>query len=160
MNDYGDLFNVSNLVAQIVARDVGAGVEMARSLGYKMPTEYDVGFLIVSRELIKGASKVIIRIRLDDVTYDSGIIWPTQLTPRGNIERLMAQAFERLRADAVTLAHIWYGKHHEAAPTAIALGEALKKLNLMQRDDVAAQKWMRECAERAKSFTYKTEPRR
>jgi hypothetical protein len=155
------------IVTNIVARDVAAGVELARSLGYKMPKEFDVGVRFISepRNLLVPVSAtppdwpMRIRTRMADASYDSLVTLPElEVPPWSRFKISMAdvaskweRAWDRIHADALTVAQVWVDKHPEVAMDrprdALAIWDALKS-------DDAMAKWMSECRERAKHFKY------
>ncbi len=145
------------IVIQIVARDVVVGVEMARSLGYPMPKDFNVGFQITNCEDLKTGQKTRITLRLDDVTYNSILLLPylNGLHSMPMVDRLMNEAMNRLRSDAHTLAHIWLSKHdvYKTMPSD-KLQAALAKLDILSREDRSAVKWNAEISERVKRFKY------
>jgi hypothetical protein len=157
------------LITNIVARDVAAGAELARSLGYKMPKEFDVGVRFISepRNLIGRAPggtppdyPMRIRMRMADVTYDSLVTLPElELPPWSRFQISMIDvaakwesAWKRIHADALTVAQVWIDKHPEAAMDRPQ--NALSFLDLAKRDDAIMAKWINECHERAKHFKY------
>jgi len=155
------------LVTNIIARDVAAGVELARSLGYKMPKEFDVGVRFISepRKLIGRAPgsppdwPVRIRMRMADATYDSLVTLPElEQSPWSRLKISMTEvaakwehAWNRIHADALTVAQVWIDKHPEAAMDRPR--DALTILAALN-DDERMVKWMLDCRERAKHFKY------
>lgn len=141
---------IENLVTQVLARDIAAGVELARSLGYVMPTDFTIGI-----KFMFAGSRTRVRMRLDDVTHDSFVMLP-DLNGRQSLpetDRLWKAAWERLHVDALTVAQVWIDHH----PTALKDGvHALAILDAMKADDDLHAKWMASCRERAKSFQYRT----
>ena len=151
-NTYGDLSSVRNLMTQVIARDVATGVEMARSLGNKMPAEFDVGV----RFLSEPDGRTRIRIRLDDATYDSLVTLPRLDTPMQRIEDVLKRAWQRLHADATTVAHIWLDRHPEARSSSVDAKATLAILDKLLSNEVLEAKWLRDCHECAKTFRYTT----
>ena len=160
---------IEALITNIVARDVAAGVELARSLGYKMPKEFDVGVRFIGEpRKLKGYFSgeppdhpMRIRMRLADVTYDSLVTLPEleESSSWGRLKISMAsvalkweRAWERIHDDALIIAQVRIDKHPEAAmdrPRA-----ALTFLATLENDDALMAKWLRECRERSKHFKY------
>jgi hypothetical protein len=157
------------LVTNIIARDVAAGVELARSLGYKMPKEFDVGvrFLREPRNLVGRQPggpppdwPVRIRMRMADASYDSLVTLPELEQPpwsrfkisMTDVAAKWERAWSRIHADALTVAQVWIDKHPEAAMD--RPGDALSFLDLAKSDDVVMAKWLSECRERAKQLKY------
>jgi hypothetical protein len=62
---------IRELVTQIVARDVAAGVELARSLGYSMPKDFAVGV-----SFVEDGDLTRVRMRLDDASHDAIVRLP------------------------------------------------------------------------------------
>ena len=143
--------DIEGLITQIVARDVAAGVELARSIGYKMPKDFAVGV----RFLAYHSGNTCIRIRLEDATYNSIVQLPDlngSLSLK-TVDAMWKVAWERVHADALTLAQTWIDKHPEASVDEGAL-KARRFLDALKDEDM--QKWMDGCMERAKSFQYTT----
>ena len=158
------------IITNIVARDVAAGVELARSLGYKMSAEFDVGvtFLHEPRNLVGRLPPggpppdwpLRIRMRMVDATYDSRVTLPELDQPPWSrfkismvdVAEKWERAWGRIHADALTVAQVWIDKHPEAAMDRPA--DALTFLDLMKSDDAAMVKWLAECRERSKHFKY------
>jgi hypothetical protein len=159
------------ILTNIIARDVAAGVELARSLGYKMPKEFDVGVRFISepRNLVGRFPlgpppdwPIRIRMRMADATYDSLVTLPElEPSPRGfaqyrisvaDVAAKWERAWTRIHADALTVAQVWIDKHPEAAMDRPS--DALSFLGLAKSDDAAMAKWLAECRERAKQLKY------
>jgi hypothetical protein len=141
---------IEALVTQVVARDVAAGVELARSIGYAMPKDFDVG--VAFHEEADGRTRI--RMRLDDTRYDSLVVLP-HLDGRTSMQRnseMWEAAWQRIHTDAITIAHVWIDKHPEAKPRDAT--QMLSLLDAMKADEDLSKKWMMECEERAKRFTY------
>jgi hypothetical protein len=158
------------LVTNIIARDVAAGVELARSLGYKMPKDFDVGvtFIHEPRNLVGRIPMpttppdypMRIRMRMDDAAYDSLVTLPELELPSWSrfkismidVAAKWERAWGRIHADALTVAQVWIDKHPEAS---IARPhDALSFLDLAKSDDAVMAKWLSECRERAKHLKY------
>lgn len=159
------------LVTNIIARDVAAGVELARSLGYKMPKEFDVGvrFIHEPRKLIGHLRStppdwpMRIRMRLADASYDALVTlpeleqhpWSRFKISMRDVAAKWERAWERIHADAFMVAQVWIGKHPEAAMDRPR--DALAILDVLKQDDTVMAKWMAECRERSKHFKYTAE---
>lgn len=144
---------IEDVVTQIVARDITAGVELARSLGYTMPTDFNIGVRFIhERDVTR------IRMRLNDVAHDAIVRLPDLSIRHGRHRQSLAtssqmwvDAWERIHADALTVAHVWIDKHPDAKAS---LGvRALALLDAMQSDALMAG-WMNSCRERSKHFKY------
>jgi len=148
---------IEMLVTQIVARDIAAGVELARSIGHAMPTEFDIGVTF-----IEDGAKTRIRMRLDDVTYDSLVVLAPLdgSVPLRIIDDLWKSAWERIHADALTVAQIWIDRHPEVILNNETAIRALTILDAMASDEDLHARWMKSCTERAKHFKYTVQPRR
>jgi hypothetical protein len=156
------------IVTNIIARDVAAGVELARSLGYKMLKDFDVGvrFIYEPRILIGHLLPtppdwpMRIRMRMADASYDTLVVLPELDQPRSGRFRISTadvaakweRAWSRIHADAMTVAQVWIGKHPESAMDQPA--GALTFLDLVKSDDAILGKWIAACRERAKQLTY------
>ena len=143
---------IRDLVTQIVARDVAAGVELARSIGHPMPRDFDVGV-----RFIEDGSATRLRMRLDDVTHDSIVQLP-YLDGRLSIKTVDAMwktAWERIHADALVLAQVWLDKHPETRVAKEGAVKALAILDALAADDALHARWLESCRERAKHFTYR-----
>lgn len=144
--------SIRELVTQIVARDVAAGVELARSIGHQMPKDFAVGV-----RFIEDGDQTRIRMRLDDATYDSIVNLP-YLDGRISLKTVDAMwkaAWERIHADALVLAQVWLDKHPETRVSKEGAAKALAILDAFQADDTLQKRWMESCRERAKHFTYR-----
>jgi hypothetical protein len=144
---------IKELVTQIVARDIAAGVELARSIGYPMPSDFDIGI----RFLEDGASTRI-RMRLDDAIYDAIVRLP-HLDGHQSLattDAMWKAAWERIHVDALILAQIWLDKHPEARVSKEGTTKALAILDALKADDALHKRWMLSCIERAKHFTYRS----
>ena len=156
------------MITNIIARDVAAGVELARSLGYKMPKEFDVGVTIIHepRNLVGHFLPtppdwpVRIRMRMADASYDSRVTlpeieqlrWGRYSISLADVSAKWEVAWTRIHADALTVAHAWIDKHPEAAMDRPS--DALSFLDLVKSDDAVLAKWLAECRERAKHLKY------
>jgi hypothetical protein len=143
---------ISELVTQIVARDVAAGVELARSIGHPMPKDFDVGV-----RFIEDGERTRIRMRLDDAMHDAIVQLP-HLDGRLSLKAVDAMwkaAWKRIHVDALTLAQVWLDKHPEAFVAKEGAVKALAILDALAADDVLHARWMESCSERAKHFTYR-----
>ena len=147
---------IEAFVTAIVARDVAAGVELARSLGYPMPKDFDVG--VRFHEERDGRTRI--SMRLDDARHDA-LVWLPYLDGRisnARADTMWKTAWLRLHGDALTVAQVWIDKHPEARPRDGV--KALAILDALKADDELHQKWMKSCEERAKRFTYTPGPAR
>ena len=143
---------IRELVTQIVARDVAAGVELARSIGHPMPREFDVGVRFVD-----DGPRTRVRMRLDDATYDAIVELP-HLDGRLSVKRvdeMWQDAWERIHAYALTLAQVWLDKHPETRVSKDGATKALTILDALAADDALHSRWIDACRERAKHFTYR-----
>ena len=143
---------IRELVTQIVARDVAAGVELARSIGHPMPKDFDVGV-----RFIEDGAHTRIRMRLDDATHDA-IVQIPHLDGRLSIKAVDAMwktAWERIHADALVLAQVWLDKHPEIRVAKEGAVKALAILDALTADDALHARWLESCRERAKHFTYR-----
>jgi len=143
---------IRELVTQIVARDVAAGVELARSIGHPMPKDFAVGV-----RFVEDGDRTRIRIRLDDATHDAIVQLP-HLDGRLSImtvDAMWKTAWERIHTDALTLAQVWLDKHPETFVAKEGAAKALAILDALAADDTLHASWMESCRERAKHFTYR-----
>jgi hypothetical protein len=141
-----------DLVTQIVARDVAAGVELARSIGHQMPKDFAVGV-----RFVEDGVHTRIRMRLDDVTYDAIVELPHldgRLSIRA-VDAMWKTAWERIHSDALVLAQVWLDKHPETFVPKEGAAKALAILDALAADDMLQARWMDSCRERAKHFTYR-----
>jgi hypothetical protein len=147
---------IETLVTHIVARDVAAGVELARSLGYEMPADFDVGV-----RFIQDGARTRIRMRLNDVSHDSIVYLPdiSGSLPLRRVDEMWKAAWIRIHGDALTVAHVWLEKHPEAALDRKLSGKALSLLDALRADPDLQEKWADACRERSKNFTYTPGPR-
>jgi hypothetical protein len=145
---------VLTVITKMIAQDVAAGVEMARSLGHKMPTSFDVGVKVVSCVQRPKHEEITLQIRLDDATLNSYFRFLTEMTPKGMREEIAAVAIARIRADALTMLHAWLDKHPEAFLDKSQAEAALKKLAAVMRDEQLCDEWSCEAAAAASKFTY------
>jgi len=144
--------SIRDLVTQIIARDVAAGVELARSIGHAMPKDFSVGV-----RFIEDGDRTRVRMRLDDATYDSIVQLP-HLDGRLSIvtvDAMWKTAWDRIHADALVLAQIWLDKHPETRVSKEGAVKALALLDALKADDVLHARWLETCRERAKHFTYR-----
>ena len=144
---------IRELVTQIVARDVAAGVELARSIGHPMPREFDVGV-----RFVEDGDRTRVRMRLDDATHDAIVELP-YLDGRLSVKRvdeMWQAAWERIHTDALTLAQVWLDKHPETRVSKDGATKALTILDALAADDKLHARWIEACRERAKHFTYQS----
>lgn len=143
---------IREFVTQIVARDVAAGVELARSIGHPMPRDFDVGV-----RFIDDGDRTRIRMRLDDATHDAIVQLPhlDGRLPLRTVDTMWKTAWERIHNDALILAQVWLDKHPEVRVVKEGAVKALAILDALAADDVLHARWMESCRERAKSFTYR-----
>lgn len=144
--------DIHNLVTQIVARDVAAGVELARSIGHQMPRDFAVGV-----RFIEDGESTRVRMRLDDATHDAIVLLPG-LDGRLSIVTVDAMwkvAWERIHVKALVLAQVWIDKHPEALVSKEGAKKAYAILDAFAADDALRARWMESCHERAKHFTYR-----
>jgi hypothetical protein len=143
--------SIKTLVIQIVARDVATGVQMARSLGHQMPDNFDIGVRFVyDRE------KTRIRIRFDDVTYDSIVKLPNLdgRYPLRLVDKMWKDALLRIHSDSLTLANVWLDKHPESKMTGDNPTKAIAFLDTVLENDELSMKWIEICREHAKHLKY------
>lgn len=143
---------IRDLVTQIVARDVAARVELARSIGHVMPKDFAVGV-----RFVEDGDRTRVRMRLDDVSYDAIVHLP-HLDGRQSLaktDQMWKDAWTRIHADALTLAQVWIDKHPEAVVTREGASKARAILDALRADDALLARWMQSCHERAKHFTYR-----
>jgi hypothetical protein len=143
---------IRELVTQIVARDVAAGVELARSIGHPMPKDFDVGV-----RFVEDGDRTRIRMRLDDATHDAIVQLP-HLDGRlsiATVDAMWKTAWERIHADALVLAQVWLDKHPEIRVAKEGAVKAIAILDALAADDALHARWMESCRERAKHFTYR-----
>lgn len=143
---------IRELVTQIVARDVAAGVELARSIGHAMPKDFDVGL-----RFVEDGEFTRLRMRLDDVTHDAIVKLP-HLDGRLSIvtvDAMWKTAWERIHSDALVLAQVWLDKHPETRVAKEGAVKALAILDALKDDDVLHARWIESCRDRAKHFTYR-----
>lgn len=141
--------SIESLVTHIVARDIAAGVELARSMGYLMPHDYEIGV-----RFIADGQPTRIRMRLNDVTYDSLVTLPDldgRMSLR-KVDEMWVEAWQRIKADAITVAQVWLGKHPEARLSPDVARKALAALDAQSDDD--CDKSIAEAREIAKRLTY------
>jgi hypothetical protein len=143
---------IHELVTQIVARDVAAGVELARSIGHPMPKDFAVGV-----RFIEDGARTRIRMRLDDVTHDAIVQLPhlDGLQSLVTTDAMWQAAWERIHVDALTLAQVWLDKHPEVRVSKEGTVKAIAILDALEADDALHARWMASCHERAKHFTYR-----
>ena len=134
-----------NMITNLIARDVAAGVELARSLGYAMPRDFDVGVRFLD-------NPTRVRMRLNDAELDSIVHLPDENSGLHGRAHLWRRAWERMQSDALTLSHVWISKHPEAAVKDAEV--TLSLLDRMKVDREASDRWMAGCRERAAAFTY------
>ena len=139
-------------VTQIVARDVAAGVELARSIGHQMPKDFAVGV-----RFIEDSECTRIRMRLDDVTHDAIVQLPHldgRLSIR-TVDSMWKTAWDRIHVDALVLAQVWLDKHPETRVPKEGAVKALAILDALTADDTSRSRWIESCRERAKHFIYR-----
>ena len=148
--------DILDLVTQIVARDVSTGVEIWRSIGHKMPKNFSIGVRIAGVTPGKNGEVTRVRIRLDDVFYDSILTVPFMdgRMSMDKVDVMWREAMGILRSDALTLAHVWLDRHPDQALSAKDAGAALHKLKKLLVDDQTGEAWQAECAKRAQKLTY------
>lgn len=144
--------HIEFMVTQIIARDIAAGVELARSLGYSMPVEFDIGVRFIEDT----HERTRIRMRLDDAVYDVIVHLPhlDGTLPLRQVDAMWKTAWDRIHADALTVAQVWIDKHPEARLTKAGAIMAFGILDALADDDALHDLWMRSCAEHAKHFKY------
>lgn len=145
---------IRELVTQIIARDVAAGVELARSIGHPMPNDFDVGV-----RFIDDGDRTRVRMRLDDATHDSIVQLP-HLDGRLSlmtVDSMWKAAWVRIHTDALVLAQVWLDKHPETRVAKEGAVKALAILDALKADDALHERWLKSCQERAKHFTYRTD---
>ena len=144
--------DIRELVTQIVARDVAAGVELARSIGHAMPKDFDVGV-----RFVEDGDRTRIRMRLNDATHDAIVQLP-HLDGRLSIvtvDAMWKTAWARIHIDALVLAQVWLDKHPETRVSKEGATQAIAILDAIAADDELHARWMASCIERAKHFTYR-----
>jgi hypothetical protein len=143
---------IRELVTQIVARDVAAGVELARSIGHPMPRDFAVGV-----RFIEDGECTRVRMRLDDATHDSVVRLPhlDGLQSLVTTDGMWKVAWERIHVDALVLAQGWLNKHPEVNVSKEGATKALAILDALKADAALSARWMESCRERAKHFTYR-----
>lgn len=144
--------HIRELVTQIVARDVAAGVELARSIGHPMPKDFAVGV-----RFVEDGERTRIQMRLDDATHDAIVQLP-HLDGRLSIvtvDAMWRTAWERIHADALTLAQVWLDRHPETRVSKEGAVKALAILDALKDDNALHARWIETCRERAKHFTYR-----
>jgi hypothetical protein len=144
---------IKELVTQIVARDVAAGVELARSIGHQMPKDFAVGV-----RFVEDGERTRVRMRLDDATHDAIVTLP-HLDGRLSlvtVDAMWKAAWDRIHADALILAQVWLDKHPETFVSKEGATKALAILDALEADDALHARWMESCLERAKHFTYRS----
>jgi hypothetical protein len=87
--------STEKILSHIIARDVAYGVEMARSIGHKMPREYDVGYSKRIERRTGTGMGVRVKLRLDDATYEVPVFVP-HLDSRCTMLEL-SEAWEAIR---------------------------------------------------------------
>jgi hypothetical protein len=143
--------SIKNLVTQIVARDIAAGVELARSLGHTMPRDFAVGV-----RFVEDSEKTRIRMRLDDATYDVIVKLPHLVGFQSLriVDAMWQIAWDQIHVGALTVAQVWLDKHPDAFVRKEDASLALGILDALKADDALMEKWMNACMERAKHFKY------
>jgi hypothetical protein len=144
---------IEDLVTQIVARDIAAGVELARSVGHKMPANFAIGV-----RFIQDGDRTRIRLRLDDATHDTIVTLPDLLGRQSlrETDAMWQRAWERIHSDALTVAQKWIDKHPEAMVSKEGATKAVAILDALAADPELSKQWMESCRERAKHFKYKS----
>ena len=143
---------IRDLVTQIVARDVAAGVERARSIGHAMPKDFSVGV-----RFVEDGEHTRVQMRLDDATYDAIVQLP-HLDGRQSLattNTMWKAAWARIHTDALILAQVWLDKHPEVRVSKEGAAKALAILDAIGADDALHARWIAACHERAKHFIYR-----
>lgn len=143
---------IRELVTQIVARDIAAGVELARSIGHLMPKDFDVGV-----RFIEDGDCTRIQMRLDDAIHDAIVRLP-YLDGRmslATVDSMWKTAWACIHTDALVLAQVWLDKHPEVRVSKEGAVKALTILDALAADDDLQARWIESCRERAKHFTYR-----
>jgi hypothetical protein len=142
------------LLAHIIARDVAYGVEMARSIGHRMPVEYDVGFSGRMEQPLSTGIATRIRLRLDDAIYEVPVIVPylDGRTTIQQVDRLWRALMDRLKSASLSLAHVWLDKHPDAMSKDAEA--SLERLQAISRDDAAETAWAEECRNKAQAARF------
>jgi hypothetical protein len=143
---------IRDLVTQIVARDVAAGVELARSIGYSMPKDFAVGV-----SFVEDGEFTRIWLRLDDVSHDAIVRLP-HLDGRQSLtttDAMWKRAWVHIHGEALVLAQRWIDKHPDVRPSGEAAAKTHSILDTLKADDALFQQWITECQDRAKHFTYR-----
>ena len=142
--------DIKALVTQIVARDIAAGVELARSMGHRMPAEFDVGV-----RFLEDGGKTRVRMRMNDATHDAIVSLPDLISAHSLqiVDTMWKTAWERIHADALTVSQVWLDRHPEALGPSTT---ASSFLDALQADPVLSKRWLDTCLERARGFKYET----
>jgi hypothetical protein len=143
---------IADLVTQIVARDVAAGVELARSIGHPMPKDFAVGV-----RFIEDGERTRVRMRLDDAHHDSIVQLPHLDGGQSlaTTDAMWKTAWERIHTDALILAQIWLDKHPEVNLSQKTAVKAIAILDALEADAALHASWRRACRDRAKHFVYR-----
>lgn len=151
--------HTENLMIQIIARDVGKSVEMAREIGHRMPDSFDVGVKFErdwTREAKRGAIPTVVTIRMDDASVRSMVTLP-DVGPGGRhmsvleSSQLMEAAWRRIHPDSMTVVHVWLDKHPEAFTTTPK--NAIRLLSAVQTD-AELTAWVSAIEGRARKLRY------
>lgn len=142
--------SIMDLVHQIVARDVARGFELARSLGYQVPKEYDVGLKYKpAGRPVKGLHAdgqwYLFTIRVSEVRRDVRVYLP-EFNGRQSLRRvsdLWERVMTELHRAASMMAHYWIDAHPEAIDVESAKA-ALEKLDAMLTNPDDEAKLLRE----------------
>jgi hypothetical protein len=140
---------LEKLVTHIVARDIAAGVELARTLGFQMPKDFDIGVKFIHER----NGRFRIRMRLDNATNDSIVDLPDLNGRRADLKRIdemWKRAWERIHSDALTVAQVWIDKNKAKTDPDVSL----TLLEALKHDDKLMDAWITSCRERAKYFKY------
>lgn len=154
-NDFANA-TTEELITHIVARDVAYGVEMARSIGHRMPIEYDVGFSKRIENLDQAGIRMRITLRLDDARHDVLVLVPyldNRSTMR-EVDEKWHELMRRLRSASLTLAHVWLDRHPDARIPDPQIRGALAKLDVLKINDDAEAAWAKECLRKAQAARY------
>jgi len=156
--DLRDFESIDDIVAQLLAREIAFGFETARSFGYKMPAEYDVGFQRIAISMFKGSKgeRCRYRLRVNDVTYDVEVFVP-YLNGRislAEVNALWEAAMVDLINAARAMANIWIDKHPEAQLKGTDAKKALAILSTVQKDDESIEHWMQLARDKARQAKF------
>lgn len=156
MSDINDHMSVDDMLASIVARDVAFGFEMARDLGHRVPTDYDVGFHRFLRLPKHNGIDTHFRIRVNEVGQDVRALVP-HIDGRVSlveVDRMWRDVMDRLSSAAITLANIWLERHPEARASAEQAPSVLARLRYLEQSERDQERWAAELRERVKRSAY------